>query len=233
MLLLDACAISYGDVGLGRLGGRVVTMWVGEDKFIYVPAPKGGWFYFETAQSGKLIEPGLMYTDGGSIPRFARAWQGFSPWGFGPAYVIHDWIFYGHHCVVDGRNDGRFNDVKDITFDESALILAQVIKTLVDHGQVPENAFATDIISNAVDSTVARALWDKGGACEPSRVTPWHIAVAWKALIGVGGEPPRSWKLAKWEIDAARKLLNKVPNMIGPDYLAPSPAPIARRVSER
>jgi len=229
LLLLGACAISYSAIGLGRLGGRVVAMWVGEDKFIYVPAPKAGSFYFETAKSGKRIEPGLMYTDGGSIPRFAQSLKGFSPWGFGPAYVIHDWIFYGHHCIVDGLNDGRFNDVKDVTFDESALILAEVIKTLVDYGQVSENVFAADVISNAVDSSVARALWDAPGICERGRVSPWHIAVAWKSLLGpLEPNPPTSWKLARWEIERARKLLHKVPKVISPETPVPIVAPVAQ-----
>nr|WP_249779640.1 DUF1353 domain-containing protein [Bradyrhizobium sediminis] len=34
-----------------------------------------------------------MYTDGGSIPRIAQIFNGLSPWGFGPAYIVHDWIF--------------------------------------------------------------------------------------------------------------------------------------------
>jgi hypothetical protein len=32
-------AINYPTVGLGRLGGRVLTMWVGEDDFVYAPTP--------------------------------------------------------------------------------------------------------------------------------------------------------------------------------------------------
>ena len=229
-LLLGACAISYGAVGLGRLGGRVVVMWVGADNFLYIPAPKAGTFFFETARSGNVIAPGIMYTDGGSIPRIARGLQGFSPWGFGPAYVVHDWIFYAHHCVVDGEYLGRFSEYeKRITFDESALILAEVIKTLVDYGQVSENAFATDIISNAVDGAVARALWDAKGACERGRVTPWHIAVAWKAVLGSGAStPPASWRLMPSEVEAARKLLHKVPDVISPEHPLIAPVPLAR-----
>jgi hypothetical protein len=101
--------------------------------------------------------------------------------------MIHDWIFAGHHCVVDGMNDGRFDDVKDITFDESALILAEVIKTLIETHTVPKNDAAFDFISNAVDTFVARALWDKQGACETIR--PEHLAAVQAAL---GGRRPKS-----------------------------------------
>jgi hypothetical protein len=202
-LTLGACAIDYQTLGLGRLGGRVLTMWVGENDFVNIPAP-GAVFYFQTARAGNSIQPGLMYTDGGSIPRFAQILKGFSPWGFGPAYVIHDWIFFGRHCILDGQDDKRFDDVRNISFDESAVILAEAIRTLVDYGQVPERVFAADIISNAVDTSIARQLWDQRGACR--RVSTWHIAVLWKALLGRSARsPPSSWKLEQWEISRRRE----------------------------
>ncbi len=218
-LVLGACAINYPTVGLGRLGGRVLTMWVGENDFVYVPAP-GAAFYFETSRTDSAIQPGLMYTDGGSIPRLAQALKGFSPWGFGPAYVIHDWIFFGRHCIVDGQDDKRFNDIRNISFDQSALILAEAIRTLVDYGQVPQQIFAADVISNAVDTTVARQLWDQTGACRP--VSTWHIAVLWKAVLGKNApSPPPSWKLSPREIEEARKKLPLVPDVISPEHPAP------------
>jgi hypothetical protein len=221
LTFLSACAtLSYENVKLGRLGGRVLTMWVGENNFLYIPSPQKDGFWFETAITGKTIRPGLMYTDGGSIPRFAQGIKGFSPWGFGPAYVIHDWIFYGHHCVVDGKDDGRFSDVKRITFDESALILAEAIKTLVDYGQVKEQILATDIIAASVDSVVARALWDKNGACDS--IDPWHIAVAWKAVLGPRVDPPCSWKISRREIEKARALLPRVPHVLSESNRAPT-----------
>jgi hypothetical protein len=39
-----------------------------------------------------------------------------------------------------------------VTFDESALILAEVIRTLADSGQVPQERVAPELISAAVDS---------------------------------------------------------------------------------
>jgi hypothetical protein len=212
-LPLAACVSPYFEAKLGRISGSLGAVWVGEDKFVYVPGRRGQTLAFETATTGRLIEPGLMYTDGGSIPRFARAFQGFSPWGYAPAYIIHDWIFYGHHCYLDrGLSDQaryadaiRFADVNGdeslphghprrhpVTFDESALILAEVIKTLIDYGQV--------------DSPLAAGLWDREGACVDGRVEPRHIAIVWlRALGDMSRPPPATWKLSTWEVAAARQ----------------------------
>jgi hypothetical protein len=56
--------------------------------------------------------------------------------------MIHDWIYTARHGIVDGANDPRYADVMNVTFDESALILAEVVKTLVVSKQVPKNEFA-------------------------------------------------------------------------------------------
>jgi hypothetical protein len=215
-LSLAGCVSPYLLAKIGRIGGTVVAIWVGSDKFVYVPGPEGQNLAFETATTGRVIAPGLMYTDGGSIPRVAQIFNGLSAWGYGPAYIVHDWIFYGRHCYVDPApkeyNDvARFDDVngkdgsKPITFDESALILAEVIKTLVDHGQVREQALAAELISSGVDSPIALASWNKRGGCNASyRVSPFHIAVVWLSVVGDKKQPPSTWKLSESEIRAAR-----------------------------
>jgi hypothetical protein len=226
---LASCgSIPYESIRPGELKGRVLVMWVGYDDFVYIPSPASS-FSFTTTRSGKVIQPGLMYTDGGSIPRIAQVFGGFSPWGFGPAYAVHDWIFFGRHCILDGEDGPWFNDIRDISFDESALILAEAIKTLVDYGQVRDNAIAGNAISNAVDSSVARALWDKTNACR--RVSPWHIAVAWKTVLGTSTmAPPKSWKLSPREISLARALLPTVPKTISPNSPAIDPTGMSTRM---
>ena len=77
---------------------------------------------------GNTIQPGLMYTDGGSIPKVAQVFKGLSPWGYAPAYMIHDWMFVARHCIVDGSSDKRFQQVRDVDFDQSATILGEAIK---------------------------------------------------------------------------------------------------------
>ena len=214
-LSLAGCVSPYLTAKLGRVGGTIVTMWVGADRFVYVPGKNGQNFAFETATTGRVIAPGLMFTDGGSIPRLAQIFKGLSSWGYGPAYIIHDWIFYGRHCYVDPDeakyNDSvRFDDVngkagsRPITFDESALILAEAIKTLVDYGQVRDNSFAAEFVSGAVNSPIAFLSWDQEGACYQQRVTPFHIAVVWLSVIGEKSYPPSTWKLSAWEIAEAQ-----------------------------
>ena len=218
-LATAACGtISYYTTDLGILRGRVIIMWVAENKFVYVPAPKGP-LVFETGL-GRRIAPGLMYTDGGSVPRFAQILRGFSPWGFGPAYVIHDWIFFGRHCQIDGRADTRFDDVRTIEFHESAVILAEVIKTLVDQEKVPERVFVTDAISNAVDGGIAFGLWNQPGQC--NYVEPRHIATVWNSVLGSNTIPPASWKLSEREIQEAKHYLPRYAPVAAPARISRS-----------
>src|SRR5262249_41845045 len=44
------------------------------------------------------IVPEDMFTTGGSVPRVFCSIPGLSPWGLGPAYIIHDWLFFVHRC---------------------------------------------------------------------------------------------------------------------------------------
>jgi len=237
-LVLSGCVSPYFAAQLGRMGGSVFVMWVGEDKFVYVPGPNGKNFAFETATTSRVIAPGMMYTDGGSIPRVAQLFRGFSRWGFGPAYVVHDWIFYGHHCYVDPdspeyEDERRFDDVNGvgssapITFHESSLILAEVIKTLVDTGQVPPHDFAAEVISSAVDSPLAATLWNQAGQCRRLRVEPRHIAIVWLTLGNEKTPPPSTWKLSASEINQARKYFPEARAFI--EKLKPGATPPARQ----
>jgi len=209
---LAACATPYLEAGIGRINRPIDVVWVGSDKFIYVPGAKGRNFGFETAKTGRIIEPGLMYTDGGSIPRFAQVFKPFSSWGYAPAYIVHDWIFYGHYCERDSGSrtapyeDGkRFADVRGIDFHESAVILAEVIKTIEDNQQVAAHKLPARMITGAVDSVFAAALWEADGQCDRLRVSPMHIAMVWYRYNQGLGRPPDTWKLSHYEIREAQK----------------------------
>jgi hypothetical protein len=178
----SADLINYAQTKQGKLKGTLFVMWVGEDKFVYAPDPRNPLMF--TRWNSVTIKPGLMYTDGGSIPALFRSLTGFSPWGYAPAYMVHDWIFVGRHCTVDGRPDRRFANLRSLSFNDSALILAEIVKTLVETQQVPRNDFAFFGISNAVQSPVARTLWDERGGCERSMVDPKHIAAVQSAFGG-------------------------------------------------
>ena len=75
----------------GRLKGKLIVQWVGENRFAYLPDPKDPLTFVTT--DNRAIIPQPMYTDGGSIPPILQPIPGFSPWGYGPAYIVHDWLF--------------------------------------------------------------------------------------------------------------------------------------------
>ena len=117
------------------------------------------------------IDPQDMFTDGGSVPQMLWGIPGLSPWALGPAYIMHDWIFLLHRCpnfAVKATPQERA-----ITFDQSALVLAQVGKALIETGLVEDNML--EPIVWAVRTRYARDLWEAPGTAkdceEPSAVT--------------------------------------------------------------
>lgn len=151
------CAhIVYSETRTGVFQGAVDVRWVKPDRFIYMP-DKDDPLRFTTAE-GRVLQPLTMYTDGGSIPRLFWSVPGYSPWGYAPAYVIHDWLFLAHHC--------RFGAYADITFERSAQVLAEGIKTLMEAGDAAREETILWSIYEAVRSPVARTLWDSDGACD-------------------------------------------------------------------
>ncbi|MEA2877318.1 MAG: hypothetical protein QOF14_2514 [Hyphomicrobiales bacterium] len=157
VLPLSGCGtwISRGDIKDGVLAGHVVVEWYREDKFIYRKQAFNT-FSFKPSFLKNPIVPGDMYTDGGSVPRIFWNIPGLSPWALGPAYIIHDWIFEVHRC---GR--AAPPEIKAITFEQSALILGEVGKALIDHGLIDHDLL--DPILWAVSTRFARDLWDTPG----------------------------------------------------------------------
>ena len=185
-------SIDYERLAPGTFSGSLFVMWVdeggpsGDGTFLFVPDPRDPLIFRRADPNapGNTIRPGLMYTDGGSIPKVAQVFKGLSPWGYAPAYMIHDWMFVARHCIVDGRNDERFSQVRDVNFDDSAAILGELIKALVYAERVDPNDVAANAITGAVGSVVAKQLWDKRGACQAQQVIPKDIAAAEAAIPG-------------------------------------------------
>jgi uncharacterized protein DUF1353 len=179
---LAGCAfIRREDIGTGDLKGRVVVEWSSEDKFIYRKQP-GQTLSFRPSFMKTAIVPEDMYTDGGSVPRILWGIPGLSPWGLGPAYIVHDWIFQVHRCKRPAPPE-----VAAITFEQSALILAEVGKALIDHNLIKHDVL--DEIVWAVGSRYARDLWDQPGdaaACKP----PPRLALD-RALFSAAAGRPR------------------------------------------
>jgi len=78
VLLTSGCAKKhYSDVDTGTLKGKLLVEWYDNDKFIFIPDEADPLRF--TRQSGVEIQPGKMYTDGGSIPRPLWALKNYSP----------------------------------------------------------------------------------------------------------------------------------------------------------
>lgn len=144
---------AYNDTGIGKFEGVLEVRWLEPNRFLFVPNENDP-LRFITPDGERIIQPEPMYTDGGSIPRLFWSVPGYSPWGIGPAYLIHDWLFVAHHC----KNPNYI----DIEFDDSARLLGECIKTLMEAEVVPKNEALFYNIVTAVNTPIAEGLWKKG-----------------------------------------------------------------------
>lgn len=181
----------YREARPGSFEGSLFVMWVGEGtgsgdgRFVYVPNPRDR-LTFRRAEGldYPVIVPQMMYTDGGSIPSLARGLKGFSPWGYAPAYMVHDWLFQAHHCNAAGLAEGPERDMAGMEFLESARVIAEAIRTLIDSNVVAPNDVAPRVIAGAVAGPIARAAWNRPGACPVPRVSEADRKAAEAAIPG-------------------------------------------------
>ncbi|WP_424830899.1 hypothetical protein [Ruegeria sp.] len=194
-LVLFGCgSIDYSRVvETSKFDGRLFVMWVGEGsaysgdgRFVFIPNPNDPLTFTRLDNLGNVIgqpiRPEIMYTDGGSIPRLATVFKGLSPWGYAPAYMVHDWLFIAHHCNVDGTPTEEEKRMSDLNFSDSAIIMAEAIKSLQVSGQVQNNDVSGFAVSSAVSGPISRSLWNRKGACEGHRVSKEHKAAALEAF---------------------------------------------------
>ncbi len=162
LVIVAACStVQIGDPDRIFLKGRVLVEWDRQDKFIY--RKTGNALSFQPSFMDRPIVPKDMYTDGGSVPQVFWNIPGLSPWALGPAYIVHDWIFEVHRCNRDAPPE-----VRAITFEQSAQILAEVGQSLVNAGLIDDNQLPA--IVWAVRTRYARNIWDRPGTeeeCEP------------------------------------------------------------------
>jgi hypothetical protein len=149
----------YRKTGVGKFSGRLVVIWNGMDSFVFSPDPSQPFNY--TTSEGRIIEPKLMHTDGGSVPRILRGLKKFSSWGYAPAFIVHDWLFTAKKC--------QYGPDRDFTFLESAQIMAEAIKTLMEVGFTDFNGNniklekAEDtmyLMYLAISSFIAEDVWE-------------------------------------------------------------------------
>jgi hypothetical protein len=193
LISLTGCgSINYDKVQAGRFDGSLFVMWVGEGgptgdgTFVYVPAPGNELAFTRVSAKGKeqVIRPTMMYTDGGSIPKIGQVFKGFSPWGYAPAYMVHDWLFRARQCIRDGKATKAEAVVAEISFLESAQIIAEAIKTLQEEGRVGPDDVAPRVISSAVAGPVSEHHWRMEGACRVPRVIEADRLAAEAAIPG-------------------------------------------------
>lgn len=164
--LLAGCAETfYARTPTGTLSGKLDVEWAESNQFIFRPRPGDPLTYVTAA--GRRIQPGVMHTDGGSVPRFFWSMPDFGPWDFGPAYILHDWLFQQHHC--------KLGDWQQDTLGSTADVLAEAIKTQMAKAN-RHDAFAVWAIHRAVSGSVAQERWDSG-SCMPPPVSSGKGAV--------------------------------------------------------
>lgn len=176
---LASCGhVDYPGAPPGEFKGSLFVMWIdnggplGDGTFVYVPNPNDPLTFTRSATGTvQTIRPQMMYTDGGSIPRIAQVFEGFNPWGYAPAYMVHDWLFVARHCNVDGLANEEEAKIANMGFQESADIIAEAIKTLIVSKKVSENDVAPGVISSVVAGPISQGLWNKEGACRDPRVS--------------------------------------------------------------
>lgn len=195
LVLVAGCgAVDVAGAPPGEFKGKLFVMWVGETegplgdgKFVFVPADDP--LRLERRRPGatvEVIQPGMMYTDGGSIPPIAAAFKGFSPWGYAPAYMVHDWLFVAKRCWEDDQGTPEEAAAAKMPFPETAEVAAEAINTLIAQKKVKPNDVAPEVISRIVAGPISRQLWEKPGACE--RVSEAHKAEVFRArpeLLGL------------------------------------------------
>lgn len=152
----------YKSLKTGKFVGAPRLIWNGFDPINSQPS-----FIYEVSDfayitsKGRRIKPRKMKTDGGSIPKILHSVGNFTPWTYGPAFIVHDWIFEAHKCALKPDND--------IDFETSAMIMAEAIKTLMEVGFKKQDNTVQKFLKKedtlylmylAVKSGVAKSLWD-------------------------------------------------------------------------
>ncbi|WP_171211814.1 MULTISPECIES: hypothetical protein [unclassified Ruegeria] len=185
--------MNYDDIAAGEIKGSLTLLWVdetqrgsGDGTFVFVPNKDPlRMERHDPRATVPEIRPQIMYTDGGSIPKAAQALKGFSPWGYAPAYMLHDWLFVARKCLNDNDATAEEQKMESVTFKESVRIAVEAIKGLEDKGTVTANPIAPRVIAAAISSGISYRLWNEKGACKKNRIKPKHLGQIDKALPGL------------------------------------------------
>ncbi len=149
----------YDSISTGKFNNLPRLYWNNRDNFIFSfdeDAP----FSFEMS-NGTLVTPQRMETNGGSIPRILHLFSKFSPWGYAPAFILHDWIFSAKRCGYEPFASWSLEDAADL--------MAESMKTLMEVGYVDfdgnrrimeKSELTLLMMRYAVVTGKARDLWE-------------------------------------------------------------------------
>ena len=150
---------AYDQVEVGQLNGKLIVEWVDQDKFVFLPDPDKPLTF--KRKSGEVIQPQRMYTDGGSVPTALRAVKSYSPWGYAPAFIVHDWQFVMKQCKLDC--------FEKYDLEKAATILDEFMKTVMENPKYcGTNRHVHSSMNQAVRSDTAKEYWEQGKCETPS-----------------------------------------------------------------
>jgi hypothetical protein len=132
MLCSCSTQLRYSEVKPGQILGRPAVVWETPDRFLLKRDTQRPFRFLR--HNGDVIEPQNLHTDGGSVPRMLWGYEGFSPWQFAPAYLIHDWLYESHRRgLKPGTRASGFKRAdgssRPLDREEADEIMAEVIKT--------------------------------------------------------------------------------------------------------
>ena len=149
----------YDRTDTGELKGRLVVEWVDQDKFLFIPDAEHP-LVFKRKGGTEVIQPQRMFTDGGSVPPALRAIRSYSPWGYAPAFIVHDWLFVMKQCKIAGY--------ENYDLEKAATIMAEVMKTVMENPKYGgPNKLVHYSMYEAVRSKEAQNYWDTGKCDTP------------------------------------------------------------------
>lgn len=170
----------YDQVKPGReLKGRLIVEWMAPNYFLFTPSETEPLTF--TRYDGKVIQPGLMFTDGGSIPRPMWVFRNYSPWGYGPAFVIHDWLFHMQNCQLAGADEWTLHSAADV--------MAEVMKTMMQSKDFHYGSPSTVTLmhTGVLTPPAANAWKDRNCKQPPSRTgDSWRPTVKYEVSFGSG-----------------------------------------------
>ena len=162
-LAMSGCSdINYDRTKPGELAGKLILEWIDQDKFRFISDPTNPLRFVRANK--EVIQPGDMFTDGGSIPGPLRAIKSFSPWGYAPAFIIHDWLFVMKQCRLQGFD--KWDHLK------AAEVFSEVMKTVMENPKFGgPNKLVHYSMYEAVRSDIAKEYWDEGECETPGGTT--------------------------------------------------------------